>query len=397
MGTTLQEQLDRWDEARQADADPEFLVRMWAHCSLPRVDRGKRSHFVHTYGPFTLAMIAIGIARRPCGNLPLLLLARLCTEVVRTGKRDLVLGKSLRDFMGRLGTNGGGVPCRRLRDQLERLIGCATSLHYRGADKSVRFAGVIADKAVFSWDQDRPNMDRLSPREIRLSQPFFDSIARHPIPIDLNCLQALRRSTLGFDLYLWLTYHTFSLTPPLALTWIQVYAQHGSFAEKTNEKLTVQNSRKKCFPELTKTHLAAAELYDAAERGWLILHPTPAQISPVDRRNLRPECASYTSTSPLRFSPGDCRASSLPTSLHCPITHSGLWLPPAACLALDPLGRRKPAARTLTLALQGVCHCLAHAAMARPCTWPRFVLPANGFGRCRQSWVSGKRSQTLNA
>lgn len=35
---------------------------------------------------------------------------------------------------------------------------------------------------------------------------------------------------------------------------------------------------------------------------------------------------------------------------------SGPWLPLAACLALGPAGRRKPAARTLTLAQRGVCH-----------------------------------------
>lgn len=109
------------------------------------------------------------------------------------------------------------------------------------------------------------------------------------------------------------------------------------------------------------------------------------------------ECASDDYTALLGLIEGDCWASSLPKSLHCPILHSGLWLPPVARLALDPLGRRKPAARTLALTQRGVCHCLAHAALARPYTWPRFVLPAVGFGRCRQSWVSGKRSQTLNA
>ena len=110
------------------------------------------------------------------------------------------------------------------------------------------------------------------------------------------------------------------------------------------------------------------------------------------------ECAFDACAVLPRFSPGHRWASSLSHSLPCPILRSGLGLPTAARLALGPPDRRKPAARTLTLARRGrLSTCLAHAALERPCTRLRFVLPAAGFGRCRQSRVSGKRSQTLNA
>jgi len=150
LGTTLQEQLDWLDEAREADADPGFPGRMLAHCSLPRTDQVKHSHFVHTNGPFTWAMTGIGTPRLPCGNLPLVLIAWECTEAVRTGRSD---GK-------------------------ERLFSCAASLHYRGDGKPVCLATVIADKAVFWWDYSRAGMDTFFPSEIRLSQPLFDSVAR---------------------------------------------------------------------------------------------------------------------------------------------------------------------------------------------------------------------------
>ena len=100
MGTTLQEQLDWLDEAREADADPGFAGRMSALCSLPWTGQCKRSHFVRTNGPFTWAMRAVGTTRFPCGNLPRLLLSGVCTEAVRAGRR--VLGKGFRDFMARL-------------------------------------------------------------------------------------------------------------------------------------------------------------------------------------------------------------------------------------------------------------------------------------------------------
>ena len=59
--------------------------------------------------------------------------------------------------------------------------------------------------------------------KIRLSYPFFQEIIRNPVPIDMNTLTALKRSTLGLDLYLWHTYRMFSLRAPLRLTWRQVY------------------------------------------------------------------------------------------------------------------------------------------------------------------------------
>ena len=37
----------------------------------------------------------------------------------------------------------------------------------------------------------------------------------------MHVLRAVRRSPLGLDLYLWLTYRTFHLKAPLRLTWPQ--------------------------------------------------------------------------------------------------------------------------------------------------------------------------------
>ena len=44
-------------------------------------------------------MSAGGLNKLPFGNLPRLLLAWVCTEAVRTQRRELVLGRSLYEFM----------------------------------------------------------------------------------------------------------------------------------------------------------------------------------------------------------------------------------------------------------------------------------------------------------
>ena len=76
--------------------------------------------------------------------------------------------------------------------------------------------------------------------KIRLGEDFFNEIIRHPVPIDMNTLTALKRCALGLDLYLWLTYRTFALRAPLRLTWQQVYRQFGLHPDKASDKNTVQ-------------------------------------------------------------------------------------------------------------------------------------------------------------
>ena len=63
---------------------------------------------------------------------------------------------------------------------------------------------------------------------IELGEKFFQEIIAHPIPIDLHTLKALKRSPLGLDLYLWITYRTFRLKHPLTLSWRQLYRQFGA-------------------------------------------------------------------------------------------------------------------------------------------------------------------------
>ena len=45
----------------------------------------------------------------------------------------------------------------------------------------------------------------------------------------------MKRSPLGLDLYLWLTYRTFALKRPLRLTWRQLYRQFGADPAKASK------------------------------------------------------------------------------------------------------------------------------------------------------------------
>ena len=97
----------------------------------------------------------------------------------------------------------------------------------------------------------------------------------------MNTLTALKRSTLGLDLYLWLVYRTFPLRAPLRLSWRQVYRQFGAHLDNASDKRTVLNFRTKVLRELKKIKLAWPELNYTTAPGVLILLPSTPTIAPV--------------------------------------------------------------------------------------------------------------------
>ena len=100
----------------------------------PHTNPGNRKEYVRRNGPYTLVMSAGGLNKLPFGNMPRLLLAWVCTEVVRTQGRVLILGSSLSDFMRKLEIHpqsGGRNGVRtRLRNQMKRLFDCTVKLIY---------------------------------------------------------------------------------------------------------------------------------------------------------------------------------------------------------------------------------------------------------------------------
>ena len=94
----------------------------------------------------------------------------------------------------------------RLRNQMRRLFGCTVSLLYEDARGEATLNAPIARLTEFWWSERQPDARSLWESKIELGEDFFNEIIRCPIPIDLNTLRAMKRSPLGLDLSLWLTY-----------------------------------------------------------------------------------------------------------------------------------------------------------------------------------------------
>ena len=280
------DQVNQLVSASEADADLGFMARTMALCSLPRTNPGNRKEYVRRNGPYTLVMTSGFDNKLPYGNLPRLLLAWVSTEAVRTQSRELVLGRSLSEFMGKLGMDSIGGARTRLRNQIRRLFNAHVQLVYKDQHGEANVSSSVADRSEFWWNERKPDEPSLWESKIRLGEDFFNEIINHPVPLDLNTLMALTRCALGLDLYLWLTYRTFALRAPLRLTWRQVYRQFGAHPDKASDKRTVLNFRRKVLRELKKIKLAWPELNYSTAPGVLILHPSIPAIAPLNQGQL---------------------------------------------------------------------------------------------------------------
>ena len=283
---TLSDQVNALVGASEADPDLGFMARLMALCSLPRTNPGNRIRYTRQNGPYTLVMTAGGKTKLPFGSAPRLLLAWVSTEAVRTQSREIVLGRSLSEFMRKLGMQDDSGSPRgdrtRLRNQMRRLFNASVQLIYEDGRREASASSFVADRTDFWWNEHKPNESSLWESKIRLGEAFFHEIASHPVPLDMNTLTALKRCALGLDLYLWLNYRTFALLAPLQLSWQQLYRQFGLHPAKASDKRTVLNFRRKILRELKKIKIAWPGLNYSTAPGLLILHPsTPAIPPPV--------------------------------------------------------------------------------------------------------------------
>ena len=282
---TRLDQVDQLVSASETDADLGFMARLLALCSLPRTNPGDRHQYKRVNGPYRLVMVAGADNKLPFGNIPRLLMAWVSTEAVRTQSRELVLGKSLYEFMRTLGMEDRSGSPRgdrtRLRNQMKRLFGCSVSLIYEDKHGSRFVSSHIAESGEFWWDPAKPNEQALWDSRIYLGEAFFNEIINHPIPIDMNILKALKRCSLGLDLYLWVAYRTFSLRAPQRLTWRQLYRQFGTDPDKASDKRIVKIFRRQALRELKKIKVAWPDLNYTTAPGVFILLPSTPAVPPT--------------------------------------------------------------------------------------------------------------------
>lgn len=174
----------------------------------------------------------------PYGRYPRLLLTWLATEAVRTRSPRLELGDSLSAFLRHLGITASGGdhgPIRRVRDQMKRLFSAGITTTWESdEDFAVEKLGIVR-RAQLWWDSPRPDRPVAAGSVVRLSDDFFRVVTEAQVPVDLRAVRALR-SAMAIDVYLWLSYRTFTLRGrPTWIRWQTLQQQFGSQSARLAE------------------------------------------------------------------------------------------------------------------------------------------------------------------
>jgi hypothetical protein len=161
----------------------------------------------------------------PYGSRARLIMLYLQSEALRTGSRNIELGRSLRVWLGRLGIPIGGKSMREVRDQADRISRCRMSFQINQGGKSGLVNQLIMDTAMFDEEGDSQTPRLLE--KATLSERFFEQLKRHPVPIVEAAVRQIANNSLALDVYCWLAYRLHSLKEPTPVTWQALHAQFG--------------------------------------------------------------------------------------------------------------------------------------------------------------------------
>src|SRR3954468_6768830 len=173
----------------------------------------------------------------PYGSRARLILLRLQSEALRTQSRDVELGRNLNDWLLKMGIPVGGRSFKDVKDQTERISRCRLTFEVRHGNRVGMANQNIMESAIF-FDSPNPAQGTLFAQHARLSEAFFESLKRHPVPIEEAAVRAISNNSMAIDIYAWLAYRLHVLMKPTPISWRALKQQFGiSFSRLDNFKM----------------------------------------------------------------------------------------------------------------------------------------------------------------
>lgn len=208
----------------------------------------------------------------PYGSRARMILLYLQTRALQTDSREVELGRSMHDWLDRMGLSVGGQTYRDIREQASRIAACNLTFAWEDAN-SVGFEkdSIVKGGIHFSTDRNS-SQGTLWEDRVLLSEAFFRELKAHPVPIWEPALRHIQNNSTSIDIYIWLAYRLHSLSKSTTITWLAVFEQFGAGYAR------LRDFRKRFIEAL---QLALAVYPDArveVEEHGLLLHPSPPPI-----------------------------------------------------------------------------------------------------------------------
>jgi Plasmid encoded RepA protein len=258
-----------------------FLYSGWCQAALPhkrtpddqpwRVDVERISLLVEPgrrMEPGRTVLVGV-----PYGSRARLILIYLQSEALRTQSREIELGRSLRQWFGRMGIAMCGKNVAAVRDQAERISLCKMSFRIFAGKRVGLVQQTIVDTAMFVDDED-PRQGGLFAETARLSEGFFQQLQQHSVPLEDAAIKAISNNSQAIDIYCWLAYRLHALTKPTPVQWRAIKAQFGQHVA------SAKGFRQKFVPNLALALAVYADAKVEQTDDGLLLHPSRPPVAP---------------------------------------------------------------------------------------------------------------------
>ena len=163
----------------------------------------------------------------PYGSYARFILLFLQSQAVKTGSREIELGRSMRVWLGNMGLSIGGTTYRLVNEQARRISGCTLTFYTDRDNKEIMRRGGFVDGSITMADvmADQPSLWQ---ERVLLNEEFFRALREHPVPLSEAALRAIGPRSMVIDIYIWLAYRLHALKGDVTVTWLSLYSQFGA-------------------------------------------------------------------------------------------------------------------------------------------------------------------------
>lgn len=208
----------------------------------------------------------------PYGSRARMILLYLQTRALQTDNREVELGRSMHEWLDRMGLSVGGQTYRDIREQASRISACNLTFAWEDTNTLGFEKDSIVKGGIHLSTATDPSQGSIWEDRVLLSEAYFRELKAHPVPIWEPALKHIQNNSSSIDIYIWLAYRLHSLSRPTSLTWQAVFEQFGAGYAR------LRDFRKRFQDAL---QLALAVYPDArveVEEQGLFLHPSPPPI-----------------------------------------------------------------------------------------------------------------------
>lgn len=163
----------------------------------------------------------------PYGARARMILLYLQTQAIRSRSREVALGRSMRDWMERMGLAIGGETARALREQAARISACSLKFFWEDAGSDGFERGAIVRSGLRFHAEDSAQGSLWEDRVV-LDEAFYAALREHPVPLLEAAIRQLRDRSMSLDIYVWLAWRLHSLPKATSISWPALHAQFGT-------------------------------------------------------------------------------------------------------------------------------------------------------------------------